>query len=140
MAPILNRELRKYLDLSLVVLISALVTGCAQITAKEKTSEFISNPHPEYWPTKEWRTSTPEKQGMSSEQLVQMFKVINDRNIAINGVLVVRNGYVVAEANKRSSDYIYPMYSSTKSITSALIGIALEQGYIKSIDQKVLDF
>ncbi len=32
------------------------------------------------------------------------------------------------------------MYSATKSVTSALIGIAIEQGKIKGVDQKVLGF
>ena len=32
------------------------------------------------------------------------------------------------------------MFSVTKSILSALIGIAVDKGYIRSLDQKVLDF
>ena len=32
------------------------------------------------------------------------------------------------------------IYSVTKSIISILIGIALDKGYIKNVEQKVLDF
>lgn len=32
------------------------------------------------------------------------------------------------------------MFSVTKSIFSVLIGIAIDKGYIESVDQKVLDF
>lgn len=42
------------------------------------------------------------------------------------------NGYAAADA--------FHVFSVTKSIVSLLIGIALDRGYIKSIDQKVLDF
>ena len=34
----------------------------------------------------------------------------------------------------------HPLYSVTKSFSSALIGIGIEQGYIDSVDQKLLDF
>jgi len=37
-------------------------------------------------------------------------------------------------------DDIHPVYSVTKSITSALIGIALKQGKINSLDAKLLEF
>jgi CubicO group peptidase (beta-lactamase class C family) len=56
--------------------------------------------------------------------------------------VVVRHGYEVAEI------YFHPfregqrhiLYSCTKSVVSALIGIAIEKGYIQGVDQPVLDF
>ena len=32
------------------------------------------------------------------------------------------------------------IHSNTKSITSALVGIALDKGYIKSVNQPVIEF
>ena len=97
---------------------------------------------PEYWPTEGWRTNTPEEQGMDSEKLAKMFDTIQERNYDIHSVTVMRNGYLVADAA------IYPydqgskhiIHSATKSIISALIGIAIEQGSIKSVNQPVLSF
>jgi len=34
----------------------------------------------------------------------------------------------------------HPVYSITKSVTSAMVGKAIQAGYIKSVQQKVLDF
>ena len=97
---------------------------------------------PDYWPTKGWKTSTPEEQGMDSDLLVEMFEFIQRWNYDFHSVSVIRNGYLVADAT------IYPfhpgskhiIHSCTKSITSALIGIAIDQGYIESVDQPVLSF
>jgi CubicO group peptidase (beta-lactamase class C family) len=95
-----------------------------------------------YWPTKTWRTSTPEQQGLDSARLVEVLDHIQERDYPVHGIAIVRNGYLVMEA------YVHPfraedrhhIASCTKSFVSALIGIALEQGYIDSLDQKLLDF
>ncbi|MGD8998030.1 MAG: serine hydrolase, partial [Anaerolineae bacterium] len=94
-----------------------------------------------HWPTDEWPTSTPEEQGMDSQPLAEMFETIREREYAIDSVTVVRNGIIVADAT------VYPfepgsrhiIHSCTKSIVSALIGIALDQGYLDGLDQPILD-
>lgn len=71
-----------------------------------------------------------------------MFQEIQDKNIDIHSFLLVRNGYLVTEAyfDPYGRDIKHPVHSVTKSVTSMLTGIALQEGYIESIDQKVLDF
>jgi CubicO group peptidase (beta-lactamase class C family) len=96
----------------------------------------------EHWPTHEWRSSTPEAQGMDSETLAQAFDYIRLRQIPIHSLLIVRNGYVVLDA------YFYPFQegqlhdgaSMTKSITSTLIGIAIGEHKLNSVRQPVLSF
>jgi len=61
----------------------------------------------------------------------------------VHSVLVIRKGYIVAEqyySDEYQVDSLHRIYSCTKSITSALIGIAIDKGYIKSIDQPVIEF
>ena len=97
---------------------------------------------PDYWPTQGWKTATPESQGMDSTPLLNMLEVIWDQDIKIDSVLVVRNGYIVMDA------YGYPreerdspnIRSCSKSVTSALIGIAIDKGLINSVNEPVLDF
>lgn len=62
------------------------------------------------------------------------------RNIA--GVIVQKNGTKVYGKyfNGYTADNAVHVYSVTKSVLSALIGIAIDQGYIGSLDQKVLAF
>ena len=94
------------------------------------------------YPDEEWQTSTPEVQGMQSELLADMMEYINDNSLHINSLLIIRNGYLVLDA------YFWPfakgqkhhIRSCTKSIMSALIGIAIDKGYIKDINQPVIDF
>jgi CubicO group peptidase (beta-lactamase class C family) len=96
----------------------------------------------EYYPADSWRTSTPEAQGMDSDILYQVIDVIQSSDYNINSLLVIRHGYLVEEA------YFYPyrrndlrdIQSCTKSFVSALTGIAIQKGFIGSINQKVVDF
>ena len=95
-----------------------------------------------YWPTNEWRISTPERQGMDSDQLAKLFDFVEENEINIHSLLIVRKGYVVLEAYffPNSNGIIHDLASVTKSITSTLIGIALDKGHIKSVNQSVLNF
>jgi CubicO group peptidase (beta-lactamase class C family) len=97
---------------------------------------------PDYWPTKGWRTSSPESQGMDSNLLENMLKMIFKKNFYINSVIIVRNGYIVLDAYSygRKANYTYNIYSCAKSVMSVLIGIAIDKGYIKDVNQPVLDF
>ncbi|MGD9332031.1 MAG: serine hydrolase [Desulfobacterales bacterium] len=96
----------------------------------------------DYWPGAVWRTATPESQGMCSEVLADMLDRLWQKNFEIDSILIVRNGYVVLDT------YHYPktpamkhdLYSCTKSVSSTLIGIAIDKGYIQSVDQLLLDF
>ena len=103
---------------------------------------------PMHWPTAEWQSSTPEKQGVDSRKLLAMVaayqkKQARDETVVIDSITIIRNGFVVADL------YFNPLFppntphvihSCTKSIMSALIGIAIEQGYISGVDVPVLDY
>jgi CubicO group peptidase (beta-lactamase class C family) len=93
-----------------------------------------------YWPTKGWRTTTPEAQGMDSAAIADTIEAFRDRHV--HSMVIVRNGYLVAEAYNESTDADTPqnMYSVTKSITSALAGIALYERKLESIDRRLAEF
>ena len=60
----------------------------------------------------------------------------------INGMLVVQRGNVIFEKyyNGHGPDDTFHVASVTKTIISALIGICVDKGYIKNVDQKVIEF
>ncbi len=89
-----------------------------------------------------WLRSSPEAQGVDSRGLVQLFDAIDGFRYAIRSVIVVRHGYLVLEAYTPlvGPDTRQPIYSCTKSLTSALVGIALDRGYLSSLDTPMLDF
>src|SRR5690349_19833639 len=94
------------------------------------------------WPTDDWQTATPESQGMDSQKLSETVDFIQKQGIDIHSLLVIRNGYLVLEAYRYpyTADTVHQINSATKSFTSALLGIAQAQGYIKSLDEPMLDY
>lgn len=60
----------------------------------------------------------------------------------IAGIVVLHGGTKIYESyfNGCTADDTLHIASVTKSVVSALIGIATDKGYIKNIDQKVLEF
>jgi CubicO group peptidase (beta-lactamase class C family) len=89
-----------------------------------------------------WPTSTPEEQGMDSALLAQAAEEIASRQINLHSMIVIRHGTIVVEKyfGTYSADRTQEVYSITKGVTAALIGIALGQGSIDSVDHKVLDY
>jgi CubicO group peptidase (beta-lactamase class C family) len=78
---------------------------------------------------------------MDSELLVRMFDYIADQEAEVHSVLIVRNGYVVMEAYfyPYNRDRAHDLTSCSKSFLSALVGIAIDEGYL-ALDDKALDF
>jgi len=62
------------------------------------------------------------------------------QNVA--GLLVIKNGKVVFERYRlgNTEDTVWVSFSVSKSVTSMLVGAAIKDGYIKSVDEKVTDY
>jgi len=95
----------------------------------------------EIWPTDGWLTATPESQGMDSATLAQLPERIAKEDLNIHSVLIIRGGYLVMEAYTYpyTADMLHHINSSTKSITSALVGIAIDQGFIEGVNLTLPD-
>jgi len=94
------------------------------------------------WPTEVWSRTTPEQQGMDSTELERMSEHFERNEIQVDSILVIRNGWLLYEDYPSSfgPDDTHHLFSCTKSITSTLVGIAVDLGYIESVDSAVLDF
>ena len=79
---------------------------------------------------------------MRAEYLSKLDQEIKARYRSINAFLIVKAGYLVYERyyNGIGQDDKHIVASVTKSFISALIGIAIEHGYIERVDQNVLEF
>jgi CubicO group peptidase (beta-lactamase class C family) len=107
------------------------------------------NLYDDYIQDKTWLSSTPEDQGMDSAELEQLIRNIKQQRIAIDSLLVIRHGFIIIEEYINLEEYVshtqsnmdnmHSLYSATKSFTSALIGIAIQEGYIDNISLKVVD-
>lgn len=95
-----------------------------------------------HWPTTEWQAVDPATLRMDAEKLSGLEPAIKSEFSNINGIMVARNGKIAYERyfNGCGPDDTHHVASVTKSIISALIGIAIDAGYIKNVNQKVLEF
>ncbi len=89
----------------------------------------------------DWPVSSPEEEGLDSRLVAEMYLNAGELE-TLYSLLVIKNGYIVAEDyfNDGSVDQKDRLQSVTKSFTSALVGLALEQGCLSSVDQKMLEF
>jgi CubicO group peptidase (beta-lactamase class C family) len=102
---------------------------------------FVSCGSGEYWSGSRWRDSEPEKQGMDPELLAQITSHVKEELPRTTSVLVIRNGYIVFEEYYKGDKKTQRgSWSITNAVTSALIGIAIDQGIIENLDQKMIDF
>ena len=71
-----------------------------------------------------------------------MLAEIKERNMDVHSLLVIRNGYLVSETyfEGYQPDAKHDMQSVGRSFTSALVGIAIDKGYIDGVDHRIIDF
>ncbi|MHB8598048.1 MAG: serine hydrolase domain-containing protein [Ktedonobacteraceae bacterium] len=91
----------------------------------------------EYWPTTDWKEATPQEMGMNPSLLTEMHETIEADIPTLHSLLIVRYGYLLFERYYQGCTRYdeYYLASASKSVISALIGIALQEGYIKHLDQ-----
>lgn len=82
------------------------------------------------------------KINLSKEKLLLLDRRIKNNYKNINGIVIIEDNKTVFENyyNDYSTNDTHHVASVTKSILSALIGIAIDKGYIKSVHQKITDF
>lgn len=121
--------------LILSILVSSGLVGCGPSAADLKAVDYTPLPEGD------WKVSTPEEQGLDPMLLARLYQEAAELE-TLYGLLVIKNGYLVAEKylNEGSIDQLSGRQSATKSFTSALVGIALDQGCLQNVDQKMMDF
>ena len=89
-----------------------------------------------------WTTALPEEVGLDSAALVEMFNHVRQHDVPVHSAQIVRHGKLMLDA------YFYPyragmrhdVASVTKSITSTLVGLVIEKGHLRDLNQPVLSF
>ena len=109
------------------------------------------------WPpnSNEWTEVAPETQGIDPDKIDEMFEFINSSQIDIHSIVIARNGYLLLEEylwesqiyrnitgdKEYSGGYTTHMQqSTTKSVMSILIGIALQEGFLDNVSQTLYEF
>jgi CubicO group peptidase (beta-lactamase class C family) len=140
--------MKKLLFFLTVLMLVSVMVGCTPKTevSPSQVAPQTTAASPDkrsYWPTQEWQVSTPEKQGMDINTLDRITRCVQDSGLEVNSVIVIRHGYIVYEKYFRApwnKGGIHNIYSCTKSVMSSLVGIAVQQGKIKSLHDKMVDY
>lgn len=115
----------------------ALLAGAGGLVA----ARAFAAPARPYWPTAaEWASVTPAAAGLDAARLSAAVDVaMADRSA---DVLILRGGRLVVEryAEGSSPTRALEVASTGKSMLSVLVGVAIDEGKIKSVDQSVADF
>ncbi len=95
----------------------------------------------DHWPTRNWVSGSATEHRFDAERLAGALESAR-RDELMRAVLIVRNGRLVVEEyfNGGAPDQSTEVWSVTKSIVSALIGIALDRGQIDSIDDRMVKY
>ncbi|MGW8178943.1 MAG: serine hydrolase domain-containing protein [bacterium] len=87
-------------------------------------------------------SSTAAEEGIDPVKIEEMLGEIREGPLGyLDSVLLVKNGKIVLEEYFHGYERgrLHDTASVTKSVTSALIGIAIEQGAIEGVDQTIAD-
>ena len=83
----------------------------------------------------------PEQVGIDSRPLVSLSRAIRERGLDVRSLLVVRRGKLVFERYSAgvTRDHNHAIYSVTKSVSSTLVGILVEQGRLAGAEVPIID-
>ncbi len=128
--------------LVLPLLISLLLTACAGTAgSSSSTTDPAPAPVPEQSETTLlWESDAPENHGMDPEQFQLLHQALETS--PVYGMLTVKDGVIIDEyyQDGYSADSVFPLHSCSKSFTGTLVGIAIQQGYIHSVDDLLSDY
>jgi CubicO group peptidase (beta-lactamase class C family) len=87
-----------------------------------------------------WPVVTPESQGFDSGVLAELLEHVRTKGLPLHNLVLIRRGQLILDAAlyPYSPERLHDVASVTKSITSVLVGIAIDKGLIESVRQPVV--
>lgn len=117
---------------------SAETDSTGEQTTAEASEEELSST--ETAASNDWQTDAPENHNMDPAVLTDLHAVLPSSSVY--SMVTVKDGVIIDEYYREGYDEqsLYRLNSASKSFTSALIGIAIEQGYIGGVDDLLSDY
>lgn len=87
-----------------------------------------------------WTQLPPQKSGINSDAIDTLYSdMTKEQHHDLKGIVIVRDGSLVSEHyfNGDSFDTLHDIRSATKSLTSLLMGIAIDKKIIRSVDDPI---
>jgi len=120
-----------------------LLGGTAAVFLREPFAGrnfWIVPPKPYFPRGQDWAAQTPKEAGFEAAALVEAVNYAAEHHST--GLVIVRNGRLVIEQywQQWTAATAQPIFSASKSLAAILVGMALEEGKLKSLDQSVAAF
>lgn len=95
---------------------------------------------PDYWPTEAWQVRAPEE--LDYDPAVLQMAVDFASESATQALLLIQDGYIISENYFRGFDAEtrHESFSMAKSFTSALIGIAIDEGLLPGVEAPICQY
>ena len=121
----------RFASLASVALMPIAAFHCLGQATQATDSTYAGSPLPR---------STPEAQGISSEAVLQFVNDL-DKIDTLHSFMVVRHGYVIADAwwKPEAPNKPHVLWSLSKSFNSTAVGLAIAEGKL-SLDDHILKF
>jgi CubicO group peptidase (beta-lactamase class C family) len=118
---------------------TAIAALASLACGKAPFAPYVYQPPPAL--TDGWQTASADSVGLDPAPLEAAVNAIGEGAFPdVDSMLVVRQGRLVHEAyfNDFDRERLHDLRSATKSITSVLVGIAIDQGLLTGVDERVL--
>lgn len=113
---------------------SNLAVGMSAPQSSQPETEPAPTPTPEPEADNSWKLDAPENHNMNPDVFAQLHEALSGSTVY--AMLTAKDGVIIDEFYQEGYDEAstFDLHSCSKSFTSALVGIALEQRLIGSID------
>lgn len=142
---------REFLKLTGAAMTSVALAGCwRNVSGEEKQASQVSDG---------WVSSSPTAEGLDADKIAEMLEKVHKGDYgSVHSILIVKGGklaveeyfsgyeYDLEDVNARGPvidfgpDTLHDQASVSKNITSALIGIAIDQRFITSVSENLFTF
>lgn len=114
-----------------VSILAWLAVAACQPATEAQGVEQLPRDGNAYWPAETWRRADPAQVGLDEARLSALVRSLESNAIPeLHSLIVVRHGYVAVEEyfNGSSASHVHTMQSVSKSVTSLVTGIAINEG------------
>jgi CubicO group peptidase (beta-lactamase class C family) len=89
-----------------------------------------------------WKTNDLKSQNVDTTLIYKMFSQLKNRKNKVHSVLLIKNDQLIIEEyfKGHSANQPHDLRSATKSIRSILMGIAIDKGFIDSVDDPIFKY
>ena len=132
--------------ISAMVVILLSITACTHIPPRVAESGAPQREYTYQVPLQigdGWQVSSLAKEGVSEEIISDMMEaILAGKYPYLFSIVLIKNDYLILEEYfyYRHRFWLQEFRSAGKSVTSELMGIAIDKGFIKGVDGKLLDF